>query len=635
MKRSASYSEPVNTQFIYFVLIIGFILLLGLIWDIGRFSVNKLDELSKRADVRTRDFTSRLRLAIETRAQLETIIAEARFSTSMREEFRIGGPPFEIKLNAAQVELAKLRDECKRMLVVLDNAALRDEYDRQGQQAERAGWQRVERGITEFLQILPATRWRPPAKKAEVGNKPEAINNAEAEAPPPPAIDEAERQDAFYKSRSELSVATRDLLILLLGRQETMLKEIRDLQADATAQVNQRRWWTFLVGLGVAFFSYVLTQRQVRQNRATAKKAQEAEGLTTSVLNSLSNDVLAFDEQGAVLTVNPAFLKDFKLTSDECQQQDYRTLLSQSGELRAFIEQAAQQSNGKLLQHQRLELRPDAEREGARLFDVDVAPRLVGEEERGHVVVLTDVTEAERAREEASRNRTLSTVGQLTAQVTHEIYNPLSAIKLNLDLLEMQIDDDQEVKDTVARLKRGVEHLSTVVMDLRYLTRPREPERQPTELNVLLNEVIELAGGRVEGSRVVIKRNYAPEELRGDYDPLQLRKVFLNLLVNAVEASSQGGEIELRTRLVNPEELGSEFTAPRGAIEVSVIDHGVGMSPETKRRVFEAFYSTKQHGTGLGMMITQEIIKKHNGKIEIESEEGKGTVVSVYLPFAF
>jgi signal transduction histidine kinase len=445
-------------------------------------------------------------------------------------------------------------------------------------------------------------------------------------------MDEAARQDTFYKSRSELSLATRALISLLLERQETMLKEIKDLQADATAQVNQRRWWTFLVGLGVAFVAYILTQHQVHQNRVAARIAQEADGLTTSVLNSLSNDVLAFDEQGAVLTVNPAFLKDFKLTGDECQQQDYRTLLSHSGELRAFVEQAGATSDGTRLQHQRLELKPDTDQEGMRLFDVDVAPRLVGEEQRGHVVVLTDVTEAEHAREEASRNRTLSAVGQLTAQVTHEIYNPLGAIKLNVELLEMQIGDDQEVKDTVARLKRGLEHLSTVVMDLRYLTRQREPERQPTELNVLLNEVIELASDRLESSRVVIKRNYAPDELRGDYDPLQLRKVFLNLLINAVEASPHSGEIELRTRSVKSEEVSGEFTAPHGALEISVVDHGVGMSPETKRRIFEAFYSTKQHGTGLGMMITQEIIKKHGGKIEIESEEGKGTTVSVYLP---
>jgi signal transduction histidine kinase len=88
----------------------------------------------------------------------------------------------------------------------------------------------------------------------------------------------------------------------------------------------------------------------------------------------------------------------------------------------------------------------------------------------------------------------------------------------------------------------------------------------------------------------------------------------------------------LRTLLLKPEDAPPGMSAAQGVIAVRVIDHGTGMSPETKRRIFEAFYSTKQHGTGLGMMITQEIIKKHGGQIEIESEEGKGTMVSVYLP---
>ncbi|MBP6824781.1 MAG: HAMP domain-containing histidine kinase, partial [Acidobacteria bacterium] len=76
----------------------------------------------------------------------------------------------------------------------------------------------------------------------------------------------------------------------------------------------------------------------------------------------------------------------------------------------------------------------------------------------------------------------------------------------------------------------------------------------------------------------------------------------------------------------------SEFNGQHGALQVSVLDYGSGMSEETRNRIFEAFYTTKRNGTGLGMMITQEIIKKHNGRIEIESEEGVGTKVSVYLP---
>jgi signal transduction histidine kinase len=251
------------------------------------------------------------------------------------------------------------------------------------------------------------------------------------------------------------------------------------------------------------------------------------------------------------------------------------------------------------------------------------------------VVVMNDVTEDERFREELRRSRTLSAVGQITAQVAHEIYNPLGAVKLNLELLEMQLGDaETEVKPTLGRLTRGVDHLSTIIMDLRELTRPREPERKPTDINMLLDEIVELASDRLERSRISIVRNYTSNPAQADVDPQQLRKVFLNLLINAVEASPQNGKVELRTQLIPGEEIETnyDFNPAHQAIGVSVIDYGVGMSQETKRRLFEAFYTTKQNGTGLGMMITQEIVKKHGGKIEVESEEGKGTNISVYLP---
>jgi signal transduction histidine kinase len=149
----------------------------------------------------------------------------------------------------------------------------------------------------------------------------------------------------------------------------------------------------------------------------------------------------------------------------------------------------------------------------------------------------------------------------------------------------------------------------------------------------LLDEVVELASDRLERSRVCVERNYSAQLPRGEYDPQQLRKVFLNLLINAVEASPQNSGVELRTRYVSAAARPpAETNGDRGELVISVIDRGAGMSGETKRRLFEAFYTTKHNGTGLGMMITQEIVKKHGGKMEVESEEGKGTTVSVYLP---
>lgn len=630
MNRSVFQSRPVNSRLIYYVLIFGFAMLLSSLWYIGNYSTAKLSELSTLAEERTQDYTNRLQLAIELRAYTVSVIAEARLYRTTR-DLRVRGPATKAKLNEAKVKLEKYLVEGKRMRA--DRGATLPED-------ERKAWEAVEKSADAFWESLYLEEQRPPTSLNPNANE----ANSAAPTPDQAAADQAatgerepqvsdETQRQFFGSRNQLAEATLQLANNLSSRQKTVLQEMKTQQTQAAAEVNNRWWLTYVVSWVVALATYILTQRQVRQIREAKNNAQEAEGLTTSVLNSLSNDVLAFNEQGAVLTVNPAFLKDFKLQRSECLQQDYRTLLSRNADLRAFVEEAAQAETSHPAHRKHIQIQPESGQENTRLFDVDVAPRLVGQQQRGHVVVLTDVTEAERIREEANRNRTLSTVGQLTAQVAHEIYNPLGAIKLNVDLLEMQLgDEDKDVKHTVARLKRGLEHLTTIVMDLRYVTRPREPERQPTEMHALLDEVIELAGDRLERSRVVIKRDYAAAKLLGDYDPLQLRKVFLNLLINAVEASPRAGEIELRTRLLNPEELPAGLPAERSAIAVSVVDHGIGMSPETKRRIFEAFYSTKQHGTGLGMMITQEIIKKHDGKIELESEEGKGTTVSVYLP---
>jgi signal transduction histidine kinase len=315
---------------------------------------------------------------------------------------------------------------------------------------------------------------------------------------------------------------------------------------------------------------------------------------------------------------------------------DYRAALARLPEVAAFVDKTLAQPDDSSNLRERLEIKPHDGRNGdTRLLDVYTSPLTIGGQTGGRVVVILDVTEAEKVHDELRRSRALSAVGQITATVAHELYNPIGAVKLNLDLLEMQIGDGGvDLKNVVARLKRGVDHLSTIVMDLRHLTRTREPERQTTDLNGLLDEVVELASDRLERSRICVERNYSTQLPQGEYDPQQLRKVFLNLLINAVEASPQNSDVELRTQYlsVNGAPHSSENNGAPGALVVSVIDRGVGMSTETKRRLFEAFYTTKHNGTGLGMMITQEIVKKHGGKIEVESAEGKGTTVSVYLP---
>src|SRR5262249_35953979 len=337
---------------------------------------------------------------------------------------------------------------------------------------------------------------------------------------------------------------------------------------------------------------------------------------------------------GELLAVNQAFLNHFDLPAPPEILQDYRAALRSLPEVAAFVDKTLAQPDDRSSLRERLEVKPQGGQNGdTRLFDVYTSPLTIGGQTGARVVAILDVTEAEKVREELRRSRTLSAVGQITATVAHELYNPIGAVKLNLDLLEMQTGGDGDLKHTVARLRRGVEHLSTIVMDLRHLTRTRDPERQTTDLNSLLDEVVELASDRLGRSRVSVEGNYAAQLPQGEDDSEQLRKVFVKLLSNAVEESPHNGGFECEPRYLPDSAAPSpaEANGDRGELVVSVIDRGVGMSSETKKRLFEAFYTTKRNGTGLGMMITQEIVKKHGGKIEVEREEGKGTTVGVYL----
>ncbi|MGH9836556.1 MAG: ATP-binding protein, partial [Blastocatellia bacterium] len=447
-------------------------------------------------------------------------------------------------------------------------------------------------------------------------------------------------KDNLLDLRKELDRAAEKLSNSVTEVQDQILYQIVNQQKAAASDVSRARWGTLFLGALVAGLTFIIVWKQIVELRQANRLEQEAKDLARSVFDSQSNDILVVNRQGELLDFNQAFLNHFELSAPSLVLQDYAAALAHLPEISTFVRRTLDNTDEDTGRRERIEVKPRRdfgdpnEVADARLFDVYISPLTSGGQPRGRVIVLVDVTEDERVREELRLSRSLSAVGQITATVAHELYNPIGAVKLNIDLLEMQVSGDEDVKHTIARLKRGVEHLSTIVMELRYLTRPRDPERKPTDLNKLLDEVVELAGDRLERSRVFVERKYSSWLPHGQFDPQQLRKVFLNLLINAVEASPQNSDVELHTHYISGNGASplAEVNGKRGAVIISVIDHGVGMSPETKRRLFEAFYTTKRNGTGLGMMITQEIVKKHGGKIEVESEEGKGTTVSVYLP---
>ncbi|MDX2043948.1 MAG: ATP-binding protein [Acidobacteriota bacterium] len=623
MNSSSFKTDQPKLVLIFSALTVGFLFLLTLIWLIGTRSVEKLQAISILASDISLDYQNRLTMAARIREEEVNVVAQAKLVRPTR-NLPVQVAPFGISLAEARQSFNQTMGDSKKLW---DERAKLQTIT----QTEIIAWRQVESAAPEFLAsieglvTLDETRLKPETDASQISTGQTNFN-----------------QDAFIAARDRLDEAVTRLRNAIISDRAEILKNIASQQSIAASEVSRMRLGAFFFGILVAAAVFMITRNQIMALRQAIRSAHEAQDFARSVFDSQSNDILVMAENGELLAVNQAFFKRYHLTPSELLLQDYRGALAHLPEVALFIKNALSLSDKNSTHRERIKVKTKRvvrQSQGipaeSRLLDVYVSPLTIDRETRGRVVVLVDVTEEEHVREELRRNRTLSAVGQITAQVAHELYNPIGAVKLNIDLLDMQVGDgDQDLKQSVARLKRGAEHLSTIVTDLRYLTRPRDPERKPTDLNKLLDEVVELASDRLERTRTEVVRQYTSNLQTGQFDPQQLRKVFLNLLINAVEASAQNSRVVLQTMFVPPTEAVrfSEFNGQHGALRVSVVDFGAGMSEETRNRIFEAFYTTKKNGTGLGMMITQEIIKKHGGKIEIESQEGEGTRVSVFLP---
>jgi signal transduction histidine kinase len=622
MNSSSFKADQPKLALSFSALTAGFIFLLTLIWLIGSRSVAELQAISIMASDISLDYQNRLTMAVRIREEEVNVVAQAKLVRPTR-NLPVPVAPFGVSLYEAKQSFSKTLDDCKNLW---------DERARQQTitQPELIAWREVEAAAPEFLASIEGL-----VALDERRSNPGV-------AATPATVQLNFNQDTFIAARDRLDEAVTRLRNAIISDRAEILKNIASKQSIAAAEVSNMRWTAFFLGVFVAVAVFIFTRKQFLELRRASRSAMEAQDFARSVFDSQSNDILVMAENGELLTVNQAFFKRYHLTPAELLLQDYRGALAHLPEVALFIRNVLQRSDKNSTHRERIKVKTKRvmrQSQGfpaeSRLLDVYISPLTIDRETRGRVVVLVDVTEEEHNREELRRNRTLSAVGQITAQVAHELYNPIGAVKLNIDLLDMQIsDDNDDLKQSVARLKRGADHLSTIVTDLRYLTRPRDPERKPTDLNKLLDEVVELASDKLDRTRIEIVRQYTANLQTGQFDPQQLRKVFLNLLINAVEASPQSSRVVLQTFSVPPAEASrfSEFNGQHGALGVSVVDFGAGMSEETRTRIFEAFYTTKKNGTGLGMMITQEIIKKHGGRIEIESEEGRGTKVSVLLP---
>jgi len=222
----------------------------------------------------------------------------------------------------------------------------------------------------------------------------------------------------------------------------------------------------------------------------------------------------------------------------------------------------------------------------------------------------------------------LSALGHMAATIAHEIGTPLNSIS---GYIQLMLTEGETPEVTTRRLKiieSQLDRLTQTIRNLLHSTRQPAPNLRPLDINYLLEEVITLIqpGMSLRGVQLVRQLHSSLSSVSGD--PGLLQQVFLNLMTNALDAMPHGGVLTIAT---NP---GGLSTQNGETIEVVVIDNGTGMSEEVKRKAIDPFFTTKEpgKGAGLGLAICDEIIRSHHGKLVVDSQEGKGSLIRVQLP---
>ncbi|GGA09004.1 PAS domain-containing sensor histidine kinase [Paenibacillus marchantiophytorum] len=237
----------------------------------------------------------------------------------------------------------------------------------------------------------------------------------------------------------------------------------------------------------------------------------------------------------------------------------------------------------------------------------------------GTVITFKDITELKKTQELLIKSDKLSAVGQLAAGVAHEIRNPLTALKGFLQLLKTNSEKEQYYIDI---MRKELQRIEFIVNEFLFVSKPQATHFVTKTVDSIVMSTIELLQPQALLGNIEIEAEIAPGLPAVSCDEHQIKQVFINILKNALESMAQGGTMRIQ----------AESDLPGRNITIRFIDEGCGIAPERLPKLGEPFYSTKEKGTGLGLMVCYRIIEAHGGLMQIRSKLDEGTTVEITLP---
>ncbi|MEO8426394.1 MAG: ATP-binding protein [Verrucomicrobiota bacterium] len=374
--------------------------------------------------------------------------------------------------------------------------------------------------------------------------------------------------------------------------------------------------------------------------------ARERSFLET-LFNTIEDGVLVLDERGRIIYFNLAVTELLGLQDTTAEGQLITRFLPDLDWLKLSAMDA---TGGKRVVRHEFEVRYPRPR-FLRLYAAPLDGESTGS--AGVALILHDATEARQKTFDAIESERIRALTLLAASVAHEIGNPLNALHIHLQLMERELkklklpanglnrlvnsmsprsrekrgQPDPNAVDSLDKLEKylsvakgEIGRLDYIVTQFLQAIRPTPPQLKLAFMNEVVGETLELLRPELENRGLTIKEKLGRQMPASPIDVVQIKQVLVNLIKNAMQAMTKGGTLTVQTGS-SPDE-----------VWVSIADTGGGIPQEQINRIFEPFYTTKQRGTGLGLMIVQRVVRDHGGRIELESNVGKGTVFRIWLP---
>lgn len=359
-----------------------------------------------------------------------------------------------------------------------------------------------------------------------------------------------------------------------------------------------------------------------------------------TLFNTIEDGILVADEHGRIIYFNQAVVRlvGLKTSAEDLHVSDVLPEVDWEGIARA------DQSGGPHFTRHEFEIHYPRPR-FLRLYAAPLDGEAMGSS--GVALILHDATEARQKTFEAIESERIQALTLLAASVAHEIGNPLNALHIHLQLMERELkklkseewrpsraeraaaivarqapasDASKKLEQYLEVAKGEINRLDYIVTQFLGAIRPAPLQMKLASLNDVVAKTLDLLRPELENRGVAIRTRLARDLAATLVDAAQLQQVLVNLIKNAAQAMTTGGTLTLQTGETNED------------VWVSVTDTGGGIPQEQVNRIFEPFFTTKKKGTGLGLMIVQRIVRAHNGRIELDSQVGRGTTFRIWLP---